>query len=316
MGNVTIGGSPMETWADSEVSSWIEECSSGYRKRGDTLRIWVAIMRVFDDVGPPMTVRQVFYRAEAEGLVAKSDKGYRQIQYNLLHMRRQGIIPYSFISDATRWQRKPTTYDSIEDMLKDSSASYRRALWSAQDSYVEIWLEKNALAGVFSGITYEYDVGLMVSVGFSSETYLYEASEVIKEQNARGKLCYVFHFGDYDPSGVGIGTDIERKLQGFGADVLFQRVAVTPDQILDMDLPTRPTKQSDSRARHFESNVSVELDAIHPNVLRQMITETIDSVVDQKQLEAVRRAEQLERESLEKFISNGFMAALNKTISH
>jgi len=292
MSNVTIGGTAVEEWTDAEIATWILDGADGYKKRGDTIGTWVALMRIFDDVGPPMTVRQVFYRAESGAIVEKSEKGYKKVQYHLLLMRRQGVIPYSFISDATRWMRKPTTYDSVDEMLQDAASSYRRSLWTSQNTYAEIWLEKNALAGVF------------------------EAAEVIKEKNGKGKECYVFHFGDFDPSGVGIGADIEKKLNGFGADVEFQRMAVIPEQITNLNLPTRPTKGTDSRAKSFGSAVSVELDAIHPNMLRQMIRDCIDAVIDPRMLAAVREAERMEQESLKKLSSSAFMARLNETFSH
>src|SRR5262249_17962135 len=37
------------------------------------------------------------------------------------------------------------------------------------------------------------------------------------------------------------------------AEINFERIAVTPDQIRDWNLPTRPTKQTDTRAKKFGS---------------------------------------------------------------
>jgi len=44
--------------------------------------------------------------------------------------------------------RKPRTHDSVEEALRDTARFYRKALWADADSYVEIWVEKAALAGV------------------------------------------------------------------------------------------------------------------------------------------------------------------------
>ena len=51
-----------------------------------------------------MTVRQVFYQLETLGIVAKTEGGYRQVQQQVLKMRREGLLGWSFITDGTRWK--------------------------------------------------------------------------------------------------------------------------------------------------------------------------------------------------------------------
>jgi hypothetical protein len=96
---------------------------------------------------PPMTCRQVFYRATVAGLVAKTEAGYDAVCRDLLALRRGGRMPYNWIADATRWQRKPNTYSSVDDALNALASSYRRALWDWQEVFVEVWCENDALAG-------------------------------------------------------------------------------------------------------------------------------------------------------------------------
>ena len=79
------------------------------RLREDTAPVWVAVLRVFDETGPPMTVRQVFYALTTRGAVPKTELGYKRVVYHVLNMRRAGVLPYSFVSDSTRWMRKPVT---------------------------------------------------------------------------------------------------------------------------------------------------------------------------------------------------------------
>src|SRR5262245_15958971 len=59
--------------------------------------------------GKPMTVRQVFYQATVRGLVEKAESGYGKVQADLTVMRRAGELPYDWLADNTRWQRKPRT---------------------------------------------------------------------------------------------------------------------------------------------------------------------------------------------------------------
>ena len=84
---------------------------------------------------------------------------------------------------------------------------------------------------------------------------------------------YIYHLGDFDPSGVNAGEKIEQTLRELapGAEIHFERIAVTERMIEELNLPTRPTKASDTRSKTFGA-ISVELDAIHPEslaVLRQ-----------------------------------------------
>jgi hypothetical protein len=96
----------------------------------------------------PMTVRQVFYQATVHDLVEKTEAGYNKVQTDLVQMRRAGMLPYGWLADNTRWQRKPETFTSVEQALQDTARFYRKALWAEVDAYVEVWLEKDALAGV------------------------------------------------------------------------------------------------------------------------------------------------------------------------
>src|SRR5262245_55634334 len=86
-----------------------------------------------------MTVRQVFYQATVRGLVEKLESGYAKVQTDLTIMRRAGDLPYDWLADNTRWQRKPDTFDSVEEALRETARFYRKSLWTNADAYVEIW---------------------------------------------------------------------------------------------------------------------------------------------------------------------------------
>jgi hypothetical protein len=245
---------------------------------------------------PPMTVRQVFYQATVAGVVDKTEAGYGKVQTDLVAMRRAGTLPYGWLADNTRWQRKPETYASVQQALEETAKFYRKSLWAAADTYVEIWLEKDALAGVIYPITSEYDVPLMVARGYASLSFLHAAAEHI---NSLIVPTFIYHLGDFDPSGVNAGEKIEQTLRELAprADISFQRVAVTPDQIGEWSLPSRPTKATDTRARWF-GDISVELDAIPPDWLRDLVRSCIETHLPADRLRLLQVAEQSERDLL------------------
>src|SRR5262245_2108913 len=182
--------------------------------------------------GRPMTVRQVFYQATVRGLVEKAESGYGKVKTDLIIMRRAGELPYDWLADNTRWQRKPRTFNGVEEALKATAAFYRKSLWTDADAYVEIWLEKDALAGVVYPVTSMYDVPLMVARGYASLSFLHSAAEAINDLDVP---AYIYHFGDFDPSGVNAGEKIEETLRELApdAEIEFERIAVTPQQIAD-----------------------------------------------------------------------------------
>ncbi|GJF09526.1 hypothetical protein NGTWS0302_24010 [Mycolicibacterium cyprinidarum] len=245
----------------------------------------------------PITVRGLFYRVMSRGLVPKSEKGYSVVQRQALKMRRNCELPYGWITDGSRLRLKPRTFTNAQAALENTAYMYRRDLWIDQGIHVEVWCEKDAIRGVVSPVTTKYDVPLMISRGFSSETFLYETAEDI---NAEGNRTVIYQLGDHDPSGVAAWEDIQRKLLHFvngDLELTFQRIAVTPEQIVDLNLPTRPTKQSDTRAARFIGD-SVEVDAIPSSTLRELVSEAIESWIDPEALRLTKIAEESEKEIL------------------
>ena len=255
----------------------------------------------------PMTVRQVFYQATVRGIVEKSEAGYAKVQTDLVLMRRAGEMPFDWLADNTRWQRKPRTFDSVEQALQDTARLYRKALWSDAGAYVEVWLEKDALAGVVLPVTAMYDVPLMVARGYASLSFLHSAAEYI---NSLDVPVYLYHLGDFDSSGVNAGEKIEETLREMApvAEIHFERLAVTPEQIELWRLPTRPTKTSDSRAKGFGA-ISVELDAIEPDKLRALVEDAIEDHLPPHQFKVLKAAEDSERTLIRQLVG-GLGAAL------
>ena len=255
----------------------------------------------------PMTVRQVFYQATVRGIVEKSEAGYAKVQTDLVLMRKAGEMPFDWLADNTRWQRKPRTFDSVEQALQDTARLYRKALWSDAGAYVEVWLEKDALAGVVLPVTAMYDVPLMVARGYASLSFLHSAAEYI---NSLEVPVYLYHLGDFDPSGVNAGEKIEETLREMApeAEIHFERLAVTPEQIELWRLPTRPTKTSDSRSKGFGA-ISVELDAIEPDKLRALVEDAIEDHLPPHQFKVLKAAEDSERTLIRQLVG-GLGAAL------
>jgi hypothetical protein len=234
--------------------------------------------------------------------VEKTEAGYTKVQVDLTFMCRSGDLPYGWLTDSTRVQRKPRTFDGVDAALKHTARFYRKDLWASADCYVEVWLEKDALAGVVYPITSSYDVPLMVARGYASLSFLHSAAEYI---NSLDVPTYIYHLGDFDPSGVNAGEKIEQTLREMtpDAEIEFERSAVQHWQIDAWNLPTRPTKTSDTRSKTF-GNISVELDAIDPDRLRSLVTNAIAAHLPHHEFQILKAAEDSERKIIRQLVGS------------
>jgi hypothetical protein len=255
----------------------------------------------------PITVRGLYYQAEVAGLpgIDKTEASYGKIQRQVLDLRRARRPPYNRIADATRWMRKPRSYDSIEDALGETARLYRRNLWRDANEYVEIWVEKDALAGVIYPVTARYDVPLMVARGFSSETFAYEA---VAARGDDERPYYVYYFGDFDRSGLDAAHSLQEKLERFADDrpfsIVFEQVAVTRDQIQQYRLSTRPHKRESAADKAWPHAFACELDAFAPDDLRWLVQEVTERHLPSDQLQILKAAEESERKIFTRLVNS------------
>lgn len=259
--------------------------------KAELAEIDVAIYEIAE-AEQPVTVRGLFYRVMSRGLVPKTERGYAVVQRQTLKLRRAGELPYSWITDGSRLRLKPKTFFNAQAALENTAEMYRRELWIDQGIHVEIWAEKDAIRGVVYPVTAEYDVPLMISRGYSSETFLWQTAEDI---NYEGQPAVIYQLGDHDRDGVRAWEAIARRLREFvddDIDLTFERLAVTPEQIIGLDLPTRPDKTNSGFGD------CVEVDAIRSSTLRELVREAIERWIDPEALRITKIAEESEREIL------------------
>src|SRR5262249_41927173 len=198
----------------------------------------------------PQSIRHIFYRMTDPRLpepVEKSERGYRHVWERVTALRRNGTVPYSWISDSTRAGYHTQTYRSAADFLKRVKGLYRAPLWKDSFYHVEVWAESRSIAGVLIDLCEELAVSLYPCGGFASITLAYEAAEQINDDYDECN-CVVLYIGDYDPAGVLIDKSLEAELRRHlnpGINLNFIRVGITPDQIAEYDLPTKPRKDKD-----------------------------------------------------------------------
>lgn len=251
--------------------------------------------------GPhPLTLRQLFYRCVSRGLLEKTENAYTALSLEFTNFRVDGEVPWAWLADNTRTVREASRRDhtTIADakqqalqLLRDADDYYFQSPWHDYPYDVQLWLEKDALASTLHGVVDRYGVGLWVARGFSSVSFLHDAAEAI---SASGKFTKILYLADYDPSGVMAMQAGMRRLdelceQKGHVEVQWRQVALTQEQVAEWDLPTRPTKPS-MHSKKWEGGNSVELDAIPPQQLQELVAEAIEEVMSESQIIAAAEA--------------------------
>ena len=233
---------------------------------------WDDFLMNYAEMHHPVTVRQLFYAATVHfDNVPKTEEGYGKIQRRVKTLRMEQTMPMHWIADYSRSVWGVNAYASPSNALTDFSSNYHFDFWDDRDETVEIWLEKSALAGVLAPIITRYQVNLCPSAGQSSITFLESA---IRRSAMRGKYRFIaYTLYDFDASGRSAAHTVSKRLTEFGewhgVDVVHRPLALNYDQVISMNLPSRPPKKE---KKAWEYPIAAELDAIAPAELRRMVS--------------------------------------------
>ncbi len=163
----------------------------------------------------PCTVRQVFYQAVVRGLVDKIESEYDRVQIALVRLRETEEIPWTSIVDSTRWVRRVKTWATPKEAIEEAARFYRKSVWTKATVVPEVWLEKDALAGVVFDETSEWGVDLFSARGYCALPFAYQAAQAIAERFAHDQRSAIYHLGDFDPSGRDAARSIRSRLTQF-----------------------------------------------------------------------------------------------------
>jgi len=263
----------------------------------------VEINDILDEYdGQRLTARQVYYRLVAGGKIPNTPTSYKNLTSLLADARYAGLVDWDLIEDRGREPDLPSEWSSLDDLVDAAVRQFRLPRWRDQPRYVELWVEKQALAGVLAPIARRHHITLMVNKGYSSASAMKAAADRMAEEcDGVVRTPIVLYLGDHDPSGNDMVRDIRDRLMEFGADALeleVRKLALTRAQIDKFKPPPNPAKVTDSRAAAYiaeHGEYSWELDALPPRELNRLVDNAIRSIVDSDKMEAMIAAEEAER---------------------
>lgn len=242
------------------------------------------IIAEYDAQGLDLTLRQLYYQFVARGLLENKQSEYNRLGTIISDGRLCGLVPWDKLVDRTRNLMGLETYQTPKKILEDAAATYKRDLWQDQNWRPEVWIEKEALTGVVSGICNKLRVDFFACRGYNSQSEQWRAGQRFAQYVKKGQRPIVFHLGDHDPSGIDMTRDNRERLEMFaGVPVIVQRLGLNMNQIEELNPPPNPTKFNDPRAADYIDRFgyeSWELDALDPSFIRNLIKGAVDQVRD------------------------------------
>ncbi len=246
-----------------------------------------AICADYASQGYDLTLRQLYYQFVARDLIPNTQQSYKNLGAVINRARLAGLLDWDYIVDRTRNLRGVSHWETPASVIDSAAWSFRLDKWADQPTRVEIWVEKEALAGVVERVGTERDVDYFSCRGYVSQSELWAAGQRLKRRVIGGQDVVVLHLGDHDPSGMDMTRDIRERLEQFmgwrASHLEVRRIALNFDQIEQYSPPPNPAKLTDSRASAYieeHGDESWELDALDPATLSALINEHIDGIVD------------------------------------
>ncbi len=252
------------------------------------------ILEEYDGQGYILTLRQLYYQFVARDLIANKQSEYKRLGSIINDARLAGLVDWNHLEDRTRSLKDLGHWDDPADIIRSSLYSFRISRWDTQPFYVEVWIEKDALAGVFERICNELDVPYFSCRGYTSQSELWRAAIRLQKRENGGQESVILHFGDHDPSGIDMTRDIEDRLRMFGSTCEVRRLALNMDQVEEHTPPPNPAKITDPRAKRYIAELgdeSWELDALEPSLLSTLVEETVEDLIDRKRWNKIVKLE-------------------------
>jgi len=266
----------------------------------------------------PLSARAVHYALLNKPLLRNTKKknrycnnldSYKDTCDLLVRLRLSDEIPMNAIEDETRptivWDVHSTPQDFARCELDNLLKGYRRNLQQTQPLHIEVVAEKLTVQGIIRPVCGKYNIPYTIGRGYSSLPARYEMVERFKRSGKERLLLLVL--GDLDPEGVNIGESLLQSVrEDFGVkNAQAVRVGLKPEHIGRFNIHNNTeAKKKSARYKSFVKRFGkkvYELEALSPEQLQTILSETIDSVIDVEAFNTELEAEKLDATYLQAF---------------
>lgn len=262
------------------------------------------IIREYQAQGFDLTLRQLYYQFVSRDLLANKQSEYKRLGSIIVDGRLAGLIDWDAIVDRTRNLEEESHWSDPPEIIGAVSRQFKIDKWARQYNRVEVWIEKEALAGVFDGVCKELDIPYFCCRGYTSISEMWSAGQRLYKHIENDQKPIILHFGDHDPSGMDMTRDIVDRLAMFSESrITVDRLALNMPQIDQYSPPPNPAKITDSRSGAYiqaYGDESWELDALEPRVLADLVRVAVAQFRDEDLWSEAEEEEQQGKDQLVK----------------
>jgi hypothetical protein len=242
-----------------------------------------AILDDYQAQGYVLTVRQLYYQLVARDVIPNTEASYNRVVRTVAEARDGGLLDWDAIEDRTRNLVSRPTWESPREIIEDSAEQFWLDLWEGQAHHVELWVEKEALAGVIQRAADRYGCSLMACRGYMSQSEIWAAGVRFRELSDTRQVV-VLYLGDHDPSGIDMTRDVRDRLELYAErSIRVERLALNIDQVRQYNPPPNFAKDKDTRFQQYRDRFGAscwELDALTPDVLDGIASTAIKKYLD------------------------------------
>lgn len=254
---------------------------NNWKPRSDTMELVDKVNDIIDSSSIlPLTLRQIFYMLVSRHGYDKTEKAYKRLCETMNKARRAQVTSMDSIRDDGLSRKNPHDWPSEQSMIntfKTYAERFRLERQRGQDRHIMVWCEAGGMLPQLADYCNDYGIPVLSSGGFDSVTTKHNFAQEASDFDD----VLIFHIGDHDPSGVHMHSSLDEDLTAFvdyyGGNIEVSRLAVVPDQIEEMNLPTAPPKKTDNRA--FEG-LTTQAEAIDPADLKELVQGAIEAEMD------------------------------------
>lgn len=244
------------------------------------------IIDEYDMQGYTLTLRQLYYQFVGRGLlIENTQRAYKNLGNLITKGRNNGLISWNAIEDGGRSVNGISNHEENDHEVV-SGLEYMLSLdfWQRQDTYVEVWVEKEALKNVVSRACRPLKCAFMPTKGYLSASEAWRAGQRFQAARDAGKEVIMFHLGDHDPEGIDMTRDNQARLELYSqGSVQVERLGLNMDQVREYNPPPNYAKPDSSRYQGYVDEYGEEcweLDALEPKVIVDLITEAVEPCID------------------------------------
>jgi hypothetical protein len=234
-------------------------------------------------------IQWIYYNNEVDRKTKKC-KSYSALTGLLTQARVNGDIPFHVIADKTRPHTPGRGFQNLKEFetihIERFLQGYSRDLMQSQPAHIEIVGEKNTIQTIVQRAADPFCIPVTMGRGFNSLSPRYELKQRF-EKSGKARLIIIVA-SDLDPEGDAIAQAMIRSMRDdFNLrNVTGIRAALTMDQVKHYKLiPGGKAKTTSKNYKKYINNYNTndvyELESVEPKILQQIITETIEQVINQ-----------------------------------